>query len=112
MRRDELAARKAELEARIAAHRRRMMQDAREWREAVRPVDDAWHTLVRWKVPLALAGRARAIAATSAATLAARTGCSRCGTITRSCASTASARRCRPRLEASSGRCAVRTMAT
>jgi len=56
MRRDELSARKAELEARIAAHRRRMMQDAREWREAVRPVDDAWRVLVRWKVPLALAG--------------------------------------------------------
>ena len=42
MRRDELAARKAELEARIAAHRRRMMQDAREWREAVRSTGATW----------------------------------------------------------------------
>ncbi|MFC4486051.1 MULTISPECIES: YqjK family protein [Tepidiphilus] len=58
MRRDELATRKAELEARIAAHRRRMVGAANEWREAVRPVDDAWRTLVRWKVPLALAGGA------------------------------------------------------
>ncbi len=58
MRREELAARKAELEARIAAHRQRTAQAAAEWRESVRPVDDAWRTLVRWKVPLALAGGA------------------------------------------------------
>lgn len=44
--------RKAELETRIEQQRLDMLVDANRWREASGGIDDAWHTAMRWKVPI------------------------------------------------------------
>ncbi len=48
--------RKADLEARIEQQRVDILVEASRWHEASRPLDDGWRTLMRFKLPLALAG--------------------------------------------------------
>lgn len=53
-----LARRKAQLEAAIEQERVDVLVEASRWREASRPIDDGWHLLMRFKIPLYLAGGA------------------------------------------------------
>lgn len=53
-----LALRKAQLEAAIEQERVDILVEASRWREAGRPIDDGWHLLMRFRVPLYIAGGA------------------------------------------------------
>ncbi|MFO8045321.1 MAG: YqjK family protein [Halomonas sp.] len=48
--------RKAQLEARIEQQRIDILVEASRYREASRPIDEGWQTLMRFKVPLLALG--------------------------------------------------------
>ncbi|MFN2330680.1 MAG: YqjK-like family protein [Halomonas sp.] len=49
---------KAQLEARIEQQRIDILVEASRYREASRPIDEGWQTLMRFKVPLMVLGGA------------------------------------------------------
>ncbi|TDO16504.1 MULTISPECIES: YqjK-like family protein [Halomonas] len=53
-----LALRKAQLEASIEQERVDIMVETSRWRDASRPIDDGWHFIMRFRIPLYIAGGA------------------------------------------------------
>jgi hypothetical protein len=53
-----LSQRKAQLEATIEQERVDILVEASRWREASRPIDDGWHLIMRFRIPLYIAGGA------------------------------------------------------